>query len=271
MIRMEAVFLPADPGQRLCLIHRPVGTARGAVVYVPPLGEEMNKSRRQVALMAREFAVAGYAVVLPDLYGCGDSSGDFGDADWSVWLHDIEGLCRWTEEQFGHPVWLWGLRAGALLATRVAGVVANVSLLLWQPVVSGRLHLTQFLRVKIANEALAAAAGRAGTKEIYERLMAGGEDEIAGYRLSSKLARCLDAAELDLPDGYRGRVVWSEVTSATELTLTPRSAATVEAWRNRGVAVDSHVVTGLPFWQTVEISECVALIEATKSMFETVL
>lgn len=267
MIRTEAVFLPVEPGQRLCLIHRPAAAARGTVVYVPPFGEEMNKSRRQVAVMARALAAIGYAVVLPDLYGCGDSSGDFGNADWTIWLHDIETLSRWAQEQYGRPLWLWGLRAGALLATQVAGIVDS-NLLLWQPVISGRLHLTQFLRLKIANEALAEAAGRAGTKEIHERLMAGGCEEIAGYRLSSGLAKGLDAAELNLSDGYRGRVVWCEVMNSTEPALAPRSAAILENWRKRGLAVDSHAVGGPSFWQTVEISECAALVETTSRVFE---
>ena len=38
-------------------------TPRGAVVYVHPFAEELNKSRRMAALQARAMAAAGYAVV----------------------------------------------------------------------------------------------------------------------------------------------------------------------------------------------------------------
>ncbi|MBK8384562.1 MAG: hypothetical protein IPL11_02315 [Candidatus Accumulibacter sp.] len=41
-----------------------------------------NKSWRIVPLQARALATAGYAVLQIDLMGCGDSSGDFGDATW---------------------------------------------------------------------------------------------------------------------------------------------------------------------------------------------
>jgi alpha/beta superfamily hydrolase len=43
------------------------------------LAEELNKSRHVAAAQARAFAAAGYSVLQIDLYGCGDSSGDFGE------------------------------------------------------------------------------------------------------------------------------------------------------------------------------------------------
>ena len=77
-------FLPSGDGQRFCLYH-PAVNAQGVaplghVVYVHPFGEEMNKSRRMATLQARALAQAGFSVLQVDLLGCGDSSGDFGDA-----------------------------------------------------------------------------------------------------------------------------------------------------------------------------------------------
>ena len=79
----EAFFLDMEPGQRFCLFHPPAGTCRGAALYVPPFGEEMNKSRRMAALQARALAAAGFGVLQLDLYGCGDSSGEFAEARWA--------------------------------------------------------------------------------------------------------------------------------------------------------------------------------------------
>jgi uncharacterized protein len=266
---VEAVFLPVDPGQRLCLIHVPAGPVRGVVVHVAAFAEEMNKSRRQVSLTARAMAAAGYAVVIPDLFGCGDSSGDFGDAGWDVWLRDVAKVCGWAEQRFGRPLWLWGLRVGALLAVQSVGAVPDCNLLLWQPVVSGKLYLTQFLRLKVANEALADAASRAGTKEIHGRLMAGGSEEIAGYLLSSGLACGLDAAELILPKNFPGKVLWLEVGASDQPQLGPRSQSVISSWAAMGVRVEGHAMGGPSFWQTVETSECPALAEVTVAMLET--
>ena len=82
--RTESFFLPIDEGrngQRFCLFHRAHGdVTKGSILYIHPFAEEMNKSRRMAALQARALAKAGYAVLQLDLLGCGDSSGDFGDA-----------------------------------------------------------------------------------------------------------------------------------------------------------------------------------------------
>lgn len=260
---VQAEFLPVDPGQRLCLIHVPGQGCRGVVVHVPAFAEEMNKSRRQVALAARALAEAGFAVVVPDLYGCGDSSGDFGEATWERWQRDVGEIGRWAAARFGGPLWLWGLRAGALLAVSVADSFPGSHLLLWQPVASGKLYLTQFLRLKVANDALAEAAARAGTKEIQARLMAGNTEEIAGYGLSPAMARGLDQVELVLPAGFSGRVAWIEAAAVAVPELMPRSQSLIADWRGRGISLAARAVNGPSFWQTLEISECPAMIDAT--------
>ena len=45
-----------------------------------------------------------------DLFGCGDSEGDFGEADWQQWLADVVGAAAWLREQTGSAPSLWGLR-----------------------------------------------------------------------------------------------------------------------------------------------------------------
>ncbi|MGL5987461.1 MAG: CocE/NonD family hydrolase, partial [Burkholderiales bacterium] len=68
---------------------------RGIVVYAHPWAEEMNKSRRMAAEMARQMARSGFAVLQLDLAGCGDSDGDFADASWDAWLEDIDRAAAW--------------------------------------------------------------------------------------------------------------------------------------------------------------------------------
>ena len=72
-------FFDADPGTRFSLYHapNPQVPARGAILYVHPFAEEMNNSRRMAALQARAFSALGFAVLQIDLFGCGDSCGDF--------------------------------------------------------------------------------------------------------------------------------------------------------------------------------------------------
>ena len=116
----DAFFLASPAragGQRFCLLTTPA-EPRATVVYVHPFAEEMNKSRRMVALQARAFAAAGIAVLQIDLFGCGDSCGDFASARWDQWLRDLTVAADWLAERGNGPMQLWGLRLGALRLQR---------------------------------------------------------------------------------------------------------------------------------------------------------
>jgi len=269
-VRSEAFYVDVRGGRRLCIVHRPnTVEPRGALVHIHAFAEEMNKSRRTVALAARSLAAHGWAVLLIDLAGCGDSSGNFSDAAWGDWVEDALFAYHWASTQFSGPRWLWGLRAGCLIAAQASkSLEGRVPLLLWQPILSGRLHLTQFLRLRLANEALSGHTDeRSGTKALRSRLLAGEPLEVAGYVLHPRLAAGLDEAELRL-EAQRAQVSCLEVGTEPNAQLAPATAARLAEIRARGVPVDSAAVTGPPFWHTVEIAECSALGEVTVAMLD---
>ena len=141
-------------GQRLCVYHPPASgmAVRAAIVHVHAFGEEMNKARRMAALQSRAFAAAGCAVLQIDLTGCGDSSGELRDATWVDWIEDVLIALRQMRARHSAPLWLWGLRAGCLVAVEAATRFNEpVRLLLWQPITSGATMLAQLLRLRSAS------------------------------------------------------------------------------------------------------------------------
>ena len=262
-------FLPTELGDRFCIYYSPGGNAgtRGAFVYAHPFCEEMNKARRMAALQSRRLASLGYAVLQIDLFGCGDSSGAFAEARWEIWKKDVRAALDWLRSRVRAPLSLWGLRLGATLAADVArdpGLEID-HLILWQPVVNGEAFLTQFLRLRLAAEMLAEGAAQSGVRELRESLRRGEALEIAGYDLHPQLAAQIDALRLvDLPPAVR-RVHCQEVTAVEPPSVTPASQRALEAWRSRGLPVRSSAVIGEPFWTTLEIAECEALLAATES------
>jgi exosortase A-associated hydrolase 2 len=251
---------------RFCLLqHPPSGTTtRGAILFVHPFAEEMNRCRRMAALQARAFADAGWSVLQIDLAGCGDSAGEFSEATWERWREDVIDSAAFLRERWGERLVLWGLRVGALLAAEAAQRIERVhGLVLWQPVLSGKQYLQQFLRLKAAAEMMAQTAGdRTGTQALREQLARGDAVEIAGYTVSSPLALGLEAAELQPPQNAT-RVAWLEVASTAGAELGPASRARVERWLGAGHDVHTRVVEGPQFWQTLNITEAPALIDAT--------
>jgi len=264
--RADAFFLPLERGRRFCVRHEPrVSTLRrGGLVYVHPLAEEMNKSRRMAAMQARAFAEAGWTVLQVDLYGCGDSEGEFGDADWRQWRADVVAAAAWLHEQTGQAPSLWGLRAGCLLACEAAATMdPRPNLLLWQPVVAGKQSLQQFLRMKVTAQALGQpATTRSDTRQLRAQLMQGDAIDVAGYELSPGLAQGLDAAELTPPEGTHD-IAWMEVAASAPAELSPAARTRIDALQVSGRRVDASAVSGAAFWQTLEITECPELVAAT--------
>ena len=218
---------------------------------------------------ARALAASGYGVLQIDLYGCGDSSGDFGDATWQHWKEDVLLACHWLRARCHAPLILWGLRAGCLLAVSAAVDLPEApSFIFWQPVISGKLHWQQFMRLKIAGE-LASGQAKGVTEQLRQQLAKGQGVEIAGYAIDPALVDGLQSAELKLPAGQSGQVAWLELSTREDATLAPASQDRIGQWQAAGFTVDAQVVHGPAFWQTTEIEDAPELLRATLAVLES--
>lgn len=261
----EPFFLRVDGGERFCLFYPPPADCRGALLYVHPFAEELNRSRRMAALQARALAALGYGVLQVDLHGCGDSSGDFVDARWGGWKRDLEAAAAWLDARLHQPLTLLGLRLGAALALDFARGSASppVAIVLWQPVLAGQSCMNQFLRMRIAADMLAGGDTRAGTAALRAALARGETLEVAGYEVHPELVHAIDALDATAlaPQGLP--VHWFEVAATSERPPSPATTSTARVWRALGVQLQLRQVVGQQFWATPETSECPALVAAT--------
>lgn len=263
---------------RFCFFHAPRGEPRGSILAVHPFAEELNKTRAAVAEGSRAFAADGFAVLQIDLLGCGDSAGDFADADWDRWIEDLASAWALLERIAPGPRWLWGTRLGALLAENFAGRCepAADGLLFWQPVQNGAQHLNQFLRLKTVATALkqtlrADASSFASTvteDSPRAELAAGRSVEIAGYRLNASLASALHGAQMGKHERVPLRVRWFDVAQQGS-TTSPIAERLATRWRELGSDVALSTVQGPPFWQTVEVERCTPLVDASARALQT--
>ncbi len=253
-------YLQADEGKRFCVLHAPSRTPSGAWLYVPPFGEEMNKSRRMVSLQAQALAASGVAVLVMDLHGCGDSEGELRDARWETWHADLRLGLAWLSARFSCPVGLWGLRLGALLALDfLERNETTLPCILWQPVFNGSTFLTQFLRLRVAASMASGDSSRITTQALREKLHQGEILEIGGYDLTPELAHALDHVNLSETPPLHLPIQWFELQGPNGLP-TPATQRLLESWQTRGGRVTFHSFAGEPFWQTQEITDCPDLI-----------
>jgi exosortase A-associated hydrolase 2 len=249
-------FLGA-PGRRIfALLREPAGRPRGGtVLVVPPFGEEMNKSRRMITETAQRLCDAGRTVLLPDLYGTGDSEGEFREARVEHWLEDLELACSFAAGR-GSPVEaVLAVRLGCALAVAAArrgALPVQASSAWWQPALDGKRYLAQFLRLRVAAGSMRGAA--AETVEGLRERSAGGEVlTVAGYELSPALVKGLEALSVEaLPPGS-GRLHWFEFVR--DAAAAPPLPATrfIERARAAGASVAIETVAAEPFWLSSEI------------------
>lgn len=134
-----------DDLPRLGTVHVPdSGRARAAVVLCPPLGKEHVDTYRGIKALAESLADRGLLAVRFDYAGAGDSAGaqDHPDAvaGWLRSVVEAVGLARATGVS---SICLAGLRSGALIAAAAAATEAIDSMVLWDPILSGRNYLRE--------------------------------------------------------------------------------------------------------------------------------
>lgn len=244
----------------------PVGVPpRFAVLHVPAATEEMNKSRRMIALQARAFAQLGGVVAVLDPRGTGDSCGDHGDSTWAGWRDDVGVAWRWLAARAPYSSALWGLRLGSLLAmdAMVSEGIEPEVLVLWQPVASGKQWFSQFLRLATVQQITGTGVAGTDAKGLRATLAGGRSIEIAGYDLHPDLVSGAEAVDLGAVSVPRCPTIVREVTVGSPPSLSPVAERAVGRWSAAGAHVDAAAIEGASFWAAQEIAEVPQLVVST--------
>ncbi len=260
------VFLPLNGRRLFALQIVPTGPCLGSVLYLPPFAEEMNRCRSTVAAMARALAGRGWHVLLLDHYGTGESDGEVTDGDWALWCADAAAAAQWLAAHTGHAPMLWGLRTGALMAAELLAQhgVGGQQLLLWQPVLEGKLFINQYLRLRIASQ-MVRDGERETTETIRSELARGGAVEIAGYPLTGRLADAVcDRRLADFTSTLASHQIhWIEVVSKTDQCLALPSRKLIDSLLDVGTVVHHATVVCPMVWQLQERSDTQALLQSS--------
>jgi exosortase A-associated hydrolase 2 len=263
-------FLPGAKGNLFAMYYPPAGSAgKGEdVLYVHPFASEMFASRNLIAALCRELARRGFGVLTVDLYGCGDSSGDFGEARWEIWREDLRSAVRWLQERGREQLSFWGLRLGALQVMDFAAQSRDTyqRLVLWQPVLSGETMLTQFLHMN-ADETYGGNQVTQLTDPAQRKLLPLGQRiEVAGYELAAELMRSMDRERLaPLGKLVRAPIHWMEIGS--DDSMQAESVRIIRQWQDSGVAVSTYKVSAVPFWFSAHSMDAAPLVPYLRKMF----
>jgi pimeloyl-ACP methyl ester carboxylesterase len=118
---------------------------RAAILAIQTSGEENNFSRRVMIQAAHRFAELGFATLIFDPYGVGDSAGQTSQMSLKDWRRDLMSISHQIRLRYDVPFYVWGARLGSLLAADLLiSQSDNTSgLLLWSPLAHGRTWVDQ--------------------------------------------------------------------------------------------------------------------------------
>jgi len=272
-------FINSTHGRLFSLFYTPTKKtdvpANYAVLYFPPFAEELNKSRRMISLQAGRFSHSGYAVLVVDLFGTGDSEGDFSAASWEIWQQNMCAALAWLQDKGFDRFVFWSLRSGVFLAIQTAAFLLTkdsimvAKFLIWQPTAQGKMLMTQFLRLRMAADFIATGNNNSGNDNITptairQEMSQGQHVDIAGYSISPALLQSMDKLDLKtLKPASGSNVVWFEILPTETRTISPNTKGIVTDWRSENITIEIVTIVGKPFWNSLEITELPQLLEAT--------
>lgn len=271
---MKPFFIPSLSGNVFALYHTPDSPEpiKRNILFIPPFAEELNRSRHMINRQARTFAKAGYGVLVLDLFGTGDSEGSFGQATLHLWQQDILAALKWLAATSDTPPILWAMRSGTLIAADLIQQQPGLTdqMILWSPVTNGKKFMTQYLRIKLAAEVTGQKSlAKTTVKDLWAKLDAGQNLEIAGYDLSPELVNnfaALSLADMKLPPTLS--VKWLETSLSDPAHLSPGSLKVIEALRMSGLDICDLAVNGPAFWTLQGPEWAEKYIEQTLSLIE---
>ena len=250
-------FFQGATGDLFAVYYPPKGTKKGDILHVHPFASDLIIARQIVFYQARVFASQGWGVLVPDLFGCGDSAGEFEDATLDIWLKDLASAVRWlrkNHKQGQDQVALWGYRFGGLLAMEFARRSTRVldKMLLVEPAISGESVISELLTADApvtpaAAERIIRGEPDSGAPRESRRPASGAGYSFYGYNLSSELVSAIDGLQL-APLGKLVKemhpwikVEWWEIGTKTGRHPRPATQAVLDTWQRDGCSAGFHV------------------------------
>jgi len=195
-----------------------IGAAEApAVLIVPPLFEEMNRTRALLADVMRALAARGLCGWLPDLKGTGESEAELATAQWDDWRHDVMAAAAHAEARSGQPVLAASIRGGGLIDDGASAIGW------WRLApVAGASLVRDMVRAGLAGVEW---AGYAPSHDLRGRLVDAApvaQEPLRTARLASDAA----AADVKLP----GPALWRRSEPGNSAELAAAMAADIAEW-----------------------------------------
>ncbi|MDZ3832541.1 MAG: hypothetical protein U0S50_12120 [Sphingopyxis sp.] len=206
----------------------PDASPHATILFVPPLFEEANRTRRTIVQAMRLLAEHGLLTILPDLPGQNESPTPLVDVDLSCWQQALADVARGTDG----PLIVASFRGGCLIDH---GAKADA----WWRLASvgGASLLRTLLRARVAADR---EAGIASSLDGLQNRAANEPLLLAGNLLSPAMLAQLASAQAQPveplrsiglgPDGVAGTSLWLRAEPGEDRAMAAAIAHDIDAW-----------------------------------------
>jgi pimeloyl-ACP methyl ester carboxylesterase len=208
----------------------PAGTPRATILFVPPLFEEANRTRRTLVLAMRALAADGFATLLPDLPGQNESLVPLEQVDLATWQNALAEVAATIDG----PLIIASLRGGALIDHHAKAAAW------WRLApVGGASLLRTLMRARVAADR---EAGITSSLDSLQAEAATAPLLMAGNKLSPAMIAQLGSAEIQpvaplrtvtLGSGANaiaGTPLWLRAEPGEDSAMAKVIAADIAAW-----------------------------------------
>jgi hypothetical protein len=279
---------------------------RGVILAIQTTGEENNFSRHVIVQAANRFAQMGFATLVFEPYGVGDSAGKSSEIRLREWRSDFMRISHKIRMRFDVPFYIWGTRLGTLLAADllISQSDNTAGLLMWAPLAHGRTWVESLARNSNSFTNNSRASRSSATKQdaVETRsLMATSWNTGPASKVVPELEDT--KADLGYLDGalYRSSLL-EEITNLSlapvkrqafssapqvaffgavppdplrtiqsDLRLPPSIDIIAKNWRNFGYKVHASAIACEKFWATMTTYPPLALFEASEAWLASTL
>jgi hypothetical protein len=181
-----------------------------ALLFLPPLFEEMNRTRALLAATMRALAAEGFGCWLPDLPGTGESERALGEISWQDWREAAAAA-------------LAAAGAGATIAVRGGALLDEAAARRWRFAPATGASLARDLgRAGLMTEGGGGYAPSDGLVAALAAAEPAGGDDVRTVRLAT------DRAEADLK--LEGPPLWRRAEPQTSPELARAMACDIAQW-----------------------------------------
>jgi alpha/beta superfamily hydrolase len=173
------------------VIHRPPVEPRACVLLCGSIGAERERGYRTLVELCRALGDAGVLCARFDYRGLGESAAGFAGRTMTDWMEDVRACATLVRsEGTDLPLFLWGLRTGAILASECFREGVGDALIACAPAETGQALLLDMLRRKMMADMVAGHPTLPSTREeIVAHLEQGGRCNVDGYEWTGALWR----------------------------------------------------------------------------------